>query len=82
MVAFVNRNMNEPIELKELCTKYTIDNVASAGFGLEGKCFEEPYSEFRKLAIGFLTPGTISAIKISLGFLMPFFTKMLSMKYV
>lgn len=70
------------LETKELCTKFTLNNVASCAFGIEGKCFEESNSKFRDLARRFLSPDTLSMFKMFLLFQFPFLAKILSIKQV
>lgn len=68
------------LEARELCVRYTLDNVAACAFGLEGYCFKEDYSTFRKLADDFFSPGTWQSIKMTLFFLLPSISRMLKMK--
>lgn len=56
-------NGNALLESREICVRYTLDNVAACAFGLEGYCFQEKYSMFRKLADDFFSPGTWQSIK-------------------
>lgn len=52
------------IETRALTKRLTLDNVAKAAFGIDGKSFEsyEDISEFNKLANNFLTPGTLFSL--------------------
>lgn len=67
-------------EAREVCVRYTLDNVAACAFGLEGRCFEEDYSMFRKLADDFLSPGTWQAIRSTIIFTVPSISQLLRMK--
>lgn len=51
----------EGYEAKELCGRFTLDNVATTAFGIDGKCLVEENSEFRQFTKEFFTPskGTI-----------------------
>lgn len=71
---------NMPLEAREVCVRYTLDNVAACAFGLEGNCFKESYPMFRKLADDFLSPGTWQSIKASIIFLLPPLAKILKLK--
>ncbi|XP_030760088.1 probable cytochrome P450 28a5 [Sitophilus oryzae] len=52
------------IETRLLTKRYTLDNVAKAAFGIDGKSFEsyEELSDFMQLANSFLTPGTLHGL--------------------
>ncbi|EFA04564.1 probable cytochrome P450 6a13 [Tribolium castaneum] len=69
-------------EAKELCIRYTLNNVGDAVFGIEGKCFEEKNSEFRKLSKEFLSPGSYGIIIMFLATLFPPITKIFPMRFV
>jgi hypothetical protein len=75
-----NATNGQGYEAKELCKRYTLNNVASCAFGLEGKCFEEDNSEFQQIAQQFMTPETWSTVKIFLMSLFPFLTNFISVK--
>lgn len=36
-------------DIKDLCAKFTIDNVAAVAFGLDGESFTNPNASFRKM---------------------------------
>jgi cytochrome P450 family 28 len=76
-----NATNGQGYEAKELCKRYTLNNVASCAFGLEGKCFEEDNSEFQQIAQQFMTPETWSTVKIFLMSLFPFLTNFISVKF-
>nr|XP_023024821.1 probable cytochrome P450 6a13 [Leptinotarsa decemlineata] len=38
------------LEARELCVRFTLENVAYCAFGIEGKCFDEQCSKFKQLA--------------------------------
>ncbi|KAI7815159.1 cytochrome p450 [Rhyzopertha dominica] len=42
-------NPSTIVDGKELAAKFTTENIATCAFGVEGKCFEDPNSEFREL---------------------------------
>ncbi|XP_049821971.1 cytochrome P450 6j1-like [Aethina tumida] len=85
LVNYINKQIdanNPTLELKDVCTKTTLENVAISAFGLEAKCFENPESEFKQLADKFLTPGGVQSYKMMLIFIMPWLSKILSLKLV
>ncbi|RZC38867.1 p450 domain containing protein, partial [Asbolus verrucosus] len=86
LVKFIERQPQalngEGYEAKELCIRFTLNNVACCAFGLEGKCFEEENSEFRQMAKEFLTPGTWKSILFFIAFVVPILTKIISLKFV
>lgn len=70
----------EGYEGKELCMRFTLNNVATCAFGLDGKCFDEDNSEFRQVADKFLTPDSIQSIKYFWLGLLPILSKVLTLK--
>lgn len=83
LVNYINKQIeeyNSTLELKELSTKTTLENVAISAFGLEAKCFEDPNCEFKQLANNFLAPGGFQSFKMMLIFLMPWLSKVFSLQ--
>lgn len=69
-----------PFDAKDLASKFTSDSVASCAFGLQGKAFEDPNSEFRRVAKKVLEPSTILSIKLLVMFLFPSCSKILNVR--
>lgn len=69
-----------PFDVKELCSKFTSDNVASCAFGLEGRAFEDPNAEFRSVGKKVLQPSLTLTIKMLLLFLFPNLSKIFSVR--
>lgn len=69
-----------PFDVKELCSKFTSDNVANCAFGLEGKAFEDPNSEFRSIGKKVLQPSLSLTIKMLLIFLFPNLAKIFTVR--
>lgn len=59
------------LEAKELCSKFTTENIANGVFGVEGNCFVDPKAEFREIGKDLLTPSFILGIKHMLVLLIP-----------
>ncbi|KAJ8984451.1 hypothetical protein NQ317_012515 [Molorchus minor] len=70
------------LNVKEVCTRFTCDNVAVCAFGLEGRCFEESNSEFRELGQKFVAPSSMEGIKFGLSLIVPNLTSLFSLKIV
>nr|WET52718.1 cytochrome P450 [Phaedon brassicae] len=84
MVRYVEdeTSKSSTMESRELCIRFTLDNVASCAFGLEGKSFDEPYSSFRRMADEFLSPDNFwMSIKSTSLLLFPALTKFLKVKF-
>ncbi|KAK9679265.1 Cytochrome P450 [Popillia japonica] len=71
-----------PFDVKELCSKFTSDNVANCAFGLEGKAFEDPNSEFRSIGKKVLQPSLSLTIKMLLIFLFPNLAKIFTVRFI
>ena len=72
-----NADKSKGLDAKDLCSNYTTENIATCAFGLEGKCFDDPKSEFRQIGKALLTPSLSLAIKSTILILLPAFSKML-----
>lgn len=72
----------EGYEAKELSVKFTLNNVASCAFGIEGKCFEEEESEFRKISREFFSPDGWTIFGFFLITLLPSISKVLRLRWV
>lgn len=68
------------LESREVCLRYSLDNVAACVFGVEGRCFDEEYPLFRKLADDFLSPGSWQSVKTTFAFTVPILGKILRTK--
>lgn len=69
-------------DLKEISTRFTLNNVASCAFGLDGRCFEEDRSMFRQLAEDFLSPEGFQIFYFTLTLLFPPIAKIVSPRCV
>lgn len=73
---------NTTLELRDLCELYTTDNVAASIFGLEGNCFNENLSMFRKLSKDYPAPGIWKYIRSTIVFCLPTLDKVIKLRYV
>jgi hypothetical protein len=69
-------------EAKELSARFTINNIASSVFGLEGKCFEEENSHFRKLATEFFSSESGVVFKFFIMIMFPPLGRLLRLRQV
>lgn len=75
------RAETDGINTRELTRRFTLDNVAIAAFGIDGKSFEShKISEFMELANRILIPGVLNGILLQLTAVLPIFRKILSVK--
>nr|XP_015839583.1 PREDICTED: probable cytochrome P450 6a13 isoform X2 [Tribolium castaneum] len=81
LVKFIE-NQPKTLNAKDVCARFTLNNVASCAFGIEGKCFEEENNHFRQMAIEFLSPSSWSFIGLFLVLLNPSLLKVLPIKFV
>ncbi|KRT83904.1 cytochrome P450, partial [Oryctes borbonicus] len=85
MVKYIENEIKlggNPFETKELAGKFTSDNVATCAFGMDGKSFEDPNSEFRSVGRRILQPSISLNIKMLLMTLFPACTKLLKIRFV
>ncbi|XP_072391200.1 cytochrome P450 6j1-like [Diabrotica undecimpunctata] len=85
MVKYIEEQLKQPapLEAREVCVRFTLDNVAACAFGLEGKSFDEPYSTFRELADNMLSPeGTANKLMWMFVTVFPDFIKYFKIRLV
>lgn len=64
-------------DVKELCSKYTIDNVAAVAFGIDGESFTNPNATFKKFGDDIFKPSFWNGIKQQIVFFIPVLAKIL-----
>lgn len=71
-------------ELKSLFSRYTAQVVASAGFGVDGYCFDDEKKDisFRKIGQAILEPSTRTKIVFGILVFLPSLNKILKMPFV
>lgn len=67
------------LETQNLCRRFTLDNVALAAFGVDGKSFESEESDFMRLANSFIAPGTFA---LSMLQMFPLISNLVALKSV
>lgn len=83
MVRYIENEVRlggNPIDTKELASKFTSDNVAACAFGMDGKAFEDPNAEFRNVGRRIIEPSVSFSAKMLLILLFPSLTKLLSLR--
>ncbi|XP_020286745.1 cytochrome P450 9e2-like [Pseudomyrmex gracilis] len=72
------------IELKDLCSRYTAQVVAAAGFGVDGYCFDDKNADksFRKIGSAIMEPSLRTNIMFFLLFFIPSLNKFLKMPFI
>lgn len=64
-------------DVKDLCAKYTTDNVAAVAFGLDGESFTSIDAALKKMGDDIFKPTLWMGIKQQIIFLMPFLNQFL-----
>lgn len=64
-------------DVKDLCAKYTTDNVAAIAFGIDGESFTSTEASFKKMGDDIFKPTLWMGIKQQTIFLMPFLNQFL-----
>lgn len=82
---FIDKKMNQTgeveMELKDLFARYTTQVVASAGFGVDGFCFDEEHKKtFRDIGVQLFNPSSLTNLKITIAFLLPTLNKLFRIK--
>nr|UUB32654.1 cytochrome P450 CYP347D1 [Dendroctonus rhizophagus] len=74
-----NIELGHTVETQILCRRFTLDNVALAAFGIDGKCFESEESDFMRLANSFIAPGSFA---LSMLQMFPLISHLVSLKVI
>ncbi|XP_029664335.1 probable cytochrome P450 6a13 [Formica exsecta] len=72
------------LELKDLCSRYTTQVVAAAGFGVDGFCFDDEKADvsFRKIGKQIFEPSMRNAIMFILVVLLPPLNKIFKISFI
>ncbi|XP_025154925.1 cytochrome P450 9e2-like [Harpegnathos saltator] len=84
---FIDRRLNKTeqveMELKDLFARYTTQVVASAGFGVNGFCFDdEKQHTFREIGKDVFEPSSLHNFMITIAFLSPFLGKIFRVRFL
>lgn len=79
---YIKKNNSKPFELKELATRFTTDNVFSIVYSIDAKSFDEQNAFYWKTIREIFTPSLYFAIKSMFFTLLPFLTKLFSVRFV
>lgn len=71
-------NDENEFDSKDICSKYTTENVASCAFGIEGGCFKEENSQFIAMARDIFNPTFTNYIKQMVALFIPGITNFLN----
>ncbi|KAJ3648665.1 hypothetical protein Zmor_020451 [Zophobas morio] len=71
----------ETTNIKELCMRFTLNNVGTCAFGLDAKCFEENNPEFKQIADKYFSPVGFKNVKLLLISIIPALAKIISIKF-
>ncbi|XP_017779587.1 PREDICTED: probable cytochrome P450 6a23 [Nicrophorus vespilloides] len=69
------------LEMKDLATRFTSENVASCAFGLEGNSFIDPDAKFKVIGRQLTEPSFISGLKMVLIMAVPMMAKVFRVKF-
>ncbi|XP_050331233.1 probable cytochrome P450 308a1 isoform X2 [Bactrocera neohumeralis] len=75
-------NSNNSFEAKDLLSKYTLDVVASAGFGLDGASFDNTNSDFTQLVEHLFMPNSWSLVETIALLFSPLLGDIINYRYV
>ncbi|XP_032676625.1 cytochrome P450 6a2-like [Odontomachus brunneus] len=86
--SFLDRKLNKAekmeLDLKELFSRYTAQVVASAGFGVDGLCFDEKESSasFRNIAKTVMEPSVRSTLVFNIIMMIPWLNKIFKISFI
>lgn len=75
-------SVDEVVEMKEVCSKYTTDLIASCAFGIKARCFEVENCEFRRAAGRMFHFNIKRAVELFSYFFAPKMVKLFKLKFM
>jgi cytochrome P450 len=71
LVTFIREELSEPIETRDLTSKYTTDVVSNCIFGIESNCLNKEDNELRTMSKRLFKPSGITIAKVLLTMIIP-----------
>jgi cytochrome P450 len=81
MIAYMREHTSEPVDLRELCAKYTTDVVSSSIYGLDANSFTVENPEIREMGRRLMAPSGFFIFKVLLVGAIPFLKKIFDMRF-
>lgn len=80
LVSYIKANKSSSLEVKRLSMLFTGDSIASCGFGIDGKVFDDENGEFSRMIKHFFCVFSIANLKFFLTSLIPILSGFLDPK--
>ncbi|KFB52629.1 AGAP010966-PA-like protein [Anopheles sinensis] len=68
---YVGQHVAKELEAKELAARFTTQNVVACTFGVDGECFAESESEFRRMGKKVFETSLLATIRLILSLFLP-----------
>lgn len=73
---------DQPLEAKEVCSRYATDVIASCAFGIQANCFEHENAEFRLVGRKLFESNWKSSLRQELFFMLPDLVNSLKLEFL
>ncbi|XP_055680723.1 probable cytochrome P450 6d5 [Lutzomyia longipalpis] len=80
--AYLMKNANKEVEMRDLMARYTTNIIASVAFGLESDAIAEPKDTFRMMGKKFFDPTFMNILRLTCLFILPHIGKFFNIKSV
>uniref|UniRef100_A0AAG5DT49 Cytochrome P450 n=1 Tax=Anopheles atroparvus TaxID=41427 RepID=A0AAG5DT49_ANOAO len=80
--AFVGQHVSKEVEAKEIAARFTTQNVVACTFGVDGDCFAESESEFRRMGKRVFQTSLPATIRLMLSFFLPSIAKWIPVPFL
>ncbi|XP_065083414.1 probable cytochrome P450 6d4 [Ochlerotatus camptorhynchus] len=78
----IDRHLDQPMDIRDLMTRFTMDVIASVGFGVECNSLEKPDEVFRRLGMKFFSKSWKTSVRMLMAFVAPKINRFLQVKLV
>uniref|UniRef100_A0A182NA41 Cytochrome P450 n=1 Tax=Anopheles dirus TaxID=7168 RepID=A0A182NA41_9DIPT len=80
--AFIGRHVLQELEAKELAARFTTQNVVACTFSIDGDCFTEQESEFRRMGRRVFETSHLATIKTMMAVFLPDIAKWIPVPFL
>lgn len=70
----------KPLDSKDICTRFTVENVVNTAFGLESECFKPGRTRYMEMSCKIFYPSVSMSFRSMIVLFLPALTKYLDVR--